>query len=64
MLLCLCISLCRLGNVLHIVQSSSPILSEADSEWATEVKDIQQKVLHMKRYSEGVSDSYFCTVAA
>ncbi len=45
----------RLDNVVSVVQSSSPVLSEAEREWSKEVSAMQQKVGHLKRCVENVS---------
>eukprot|EP00112_Aurelia_sp_Birch-Aquarium-sp1_P012926 Seg2723.3 transcript_id=Seg2723.3/GoldUCD/mRNA.D3Y31 product="Nuclear pore complex protein Nup88" protein_id=Seg2723.3/GoldUCD/D3Y31 len=42
----------RLDDVVHSVQASSPILSDAERQWSQEVDHIQTKIKELRRYIE------------
>ena len=45
----------RLDEIVHSVQASSPVLSDAERQWSQEVDHVQMKVKELRRYIEVVS---------
>eukprot|EP00794_Sanderia_malayensis_P014134 gene14134-15611_t len=48
----------RLDDVVHAVQSSAPVLSDAEREWQKECVTIQQKAGNLRRCVEGIRNKH------